>query len=236
MGRYRKAIRVGKLNYNKMKNLMKLLVLVIVFSLATETFAQKFWVKGGLNLSDMLVKDDDDTYSDEFKMKPGFHIGASAEFPINEMFSFETGLLLSTKGIKMSEEEDGDKYEAKLNLMYLDIPLNAKASFDIGGAKLYGTFGPYIGLGMHGKSKYEETYDGETETDEENIKWGSDEDDDLKRFDFGLAAGAGVEIKSFQIGLTYALGLANISPDSDGGYKMNNRVLGISVGYKFGGK
>jgi len=218
-----------------MKNLMKLLVLVIVFAMATETFAQKFWVKGGMNLSNILEKDNDDTYSDDYKMKPGFHVGATAEFPINEMFSFETGLLLSTKGMKMSEEEDGDKYEASINLLYLDIPINAKASFDIGGAKLFGTFGPYIGMGLSGKSKYEVTYEGETETEEETIEWGSD-DEEVKRLDFGLAVGAGVEIKSFQIGLTYALGLANISPDTEDGYKINNRVLGISLGYKFGGK
>lgn len=219
-----------------MKNLMKLFVLVALFSMATETFAQKFWVKGGLNLSDMLVKDDDDTY-DEFKMKPGFHIGATAEFPVNEMFSFETGLLLSTKGTKMSEGDDDYSYESKINLFYLDVPLNAKASFDLGGAKLYGTFGPYIGIGLSGKIKSEGSYEGETETEEETIEWGSDEEeDDLKRFDFGLAVGAGVEIKSFQIGLTYGLGLANISPDTEDGFKINNRVLGISVGYMFGGK
>lgn len=216
---------------------MKLLVLVIVFSLATETFAQKFWVKGGMNLADMLIKDDEDNLSDDYKMKPGFHLGATAEMPINEMFSFETGLLLSTKGTKMSEEEDGDKYEGKINLMYLDIPLNAKASFDIGGAKLYGTFGPYIGMGLSGKIKSEVTYNGETETDEETVEWGSDEEeDDLKRLDFGLAVGGGVEIKSFQIGLTYGLGLANISSDTEYGMKISNRVLGISVGYSFGGK
>lgn len=224
-----------------MKNLVKLLVVVIAFTMTTEIFAQNFGIKGGLNLSNMLVKDDDDTYSDDFKMKPGFHIGATAEFPLTGIFSFETGLLLSTKGSKMSEEEtfmgETYKYESKLTLFYLDIPLSAKASFDLGGTKIYGVFGPYLSYGLSGKSKYEETFDGETESDEEDIKWGSDEDEsDLKRLDFGLTMGAGVEINSIQIGLSYALGLANISPYTDGGSKINNRVLGLSVGYKFGGK
>ena len=141
----------------------------------------------------------------------------------------------------MSEEEtfmrETYKYESKVNLLYLDIPLSAKASFDLGGTKIYGVFGPYLGFGLSGKSKYEEAFDGETESDEEDIKWGSDEDEsDLKRLDFGLTMGAGVEINSIQIGLSYALGLANISPYTDGGSKINNRVLGLSVGYKFGGK
>ena len=209
--------------------------------MTTESYAQTFGVKAGLNLSNMLVEDDDDTYSDDFKVNPGFHVGATAEFPITELFSFETGLLLSTKGFKVSEEEtfmgETVKYESKLNLIYLDIPLTAKASFDLGGARIYGVFGPYIGMGLSGKSKFEITAMGETETEEEDIKLGSDEDeDDVKRLDFGLTMGAGVEISSIQIGLSYGLGLANISPYTDGGSKISNRVLGISVGYKFGRK
>jgi len=224
-----------------MKYLANLLVVVIVCTMTTELFAQNFVVKGGLNLSNMIAKDDEETYSDDFKMRPGFHVGAAVEFPINEMFSFETGLLLSTKGFKMSEEEtyDGEtyKFEEKINLLYFDIPLTAKATFDLGGAKIYGVFGPYLGMGLSGKEKYEVTIDGETDTEEEDIEWGSDEDEDfLKRLDFGLTMGAGVEISSIQIGLTYGLGLANISSYNDDGTKVNNRVLGISVGYKFGGK
>lgn len=222
-----------------MKNLLKLLIVVIGFTMTTESYAQTFGVKAGLNLSNMLVEDDDDTYSDDFKVNPGFHVGATAEFPITELFSFETGLLLSTKGFKVSEEEtfmgETVKYESKLNLIYLDIPLTAKASFDLGGARIYGVFGPYIGMGLSGKSKFEITAMGETETDEEDIKWGSDEDD-FKRLDLGLTMGAGVEISSIQIGLSYGLGLANISTNADGGSKISNRVLGISVGYKFGRK
>jgi len=220
-----------------MKYLVKLFVVVIAFTMATdELFAQNFGLKGGLNLSNMLMKDDDDTYSDDLKMKPGFHVGATAEFPLSEIFSFETGLLLSTKGFKMSESEEEISMEVKMNLLYLDIPLTAKTTYDLGGPKIYGVFGPYVGMGLSGKSKIEVTYDGETETEEEDIEWGSDKEKDLKRLDFGLTMGAGVEIKSFQIGLTYNLGLANISPDTDGGLKINNRVLALTVGYKFGGK
>lgn len=223
-----------------MKNLIKLLIVFVVSTTATESFAQIFRLKAGLNLSNILEKDDDGTYSDDYKMNPGFHLGATAEFPVTEIFSFETGLLLSTKGYKVSEEEtymgETYTYKVKANLLYADIPLTAKASFDIGGAKIYGIFGPYLGLGLSGKYKSEETSMGETETNTEDIKWGSDEqEDDLKGLDFGLTVGAGVEVNAIQIGLSYGLGLANISHYTEGGYKMNNRVLGISVGYRLGG-
>lgn len=224
-----------------MKNLAKLIIVIIAFTMSSELFAQKFAVKAGLNLSNMLIKEDGETYSDDFKMRTGFHVGATVDFPINDMFSFETGLLLSTKGFKMSEEEtyEGETYtyEEKLNLLYFDIPLTAKVSFDAGGAKIYGLFGPYLGMGLTGKWKYEATYAGETDSEEEDVEWGSDEEsDDLKRLDFGLTMGAGVEISSFQIGITYGLGLANVSSYTDYETKANNRVLGITVGYIFGGK
>ncbi len=221
-----------------MKILSKLIIVVIVFTMATSSFAQNFGIRAGLNLSNMLEKDDDITYSEDYKMNPGFHVGATAEFPITEMFSFETGLFLSTKGFKISEEETfwGEtlKIDAEMNLLYIDVPLTGKASFDLGGAKVYGVLGPYIGMGISGKLKWEFSMDGETEKGEEDIEWGSDEDQhDLKRLDFGLTVGAGVEISSIQVGLTYGLGLANISPYSDDGFKTNNRVLGVTLGYKF---
>ena len=187
----------------------------------------------------MLFKEDGETYSDDFKMRPGFNIGATAEFPLSEMFSFETGLLLSTKGFNYSLEEtemgETIKLEWNTNLLYLDIPFLAKSSFDLGyDKKIYGTFGPYVGVGISGKSKIKATFEGETETDEETIEWGSDkESSDFKRLDFGLTIGAGVEINSVLIGLNYSLGLANISPNTDNGNMINNRVLGLSVGYKF---
>ncbi|MEQ8547142.1 MAG: porin family protein [Cyclobacteriaceae bacterium] len=224
-----------------MKNILKLLIVLIGFTMTTESYAQTFGVKAGLNLSNLLVEDDNETYSDDYEMNPGFHVGATAEFRITQLFSFETGLLFSTKGFKISGEESifgvAIQYESKMNLFYLDIPLTAKASFDLGSAKIYGVFGPYIGMGLSGKSKYETTTLGETETGEEDINWGSDEvEDDLKRLDFGLTMGAGVEISAIQIGLSYGLGLANILPYNDDGSRISNRVLSISVGYKFGGK
>ena len=103
-----------------MKYLVKFFVVVIAFTMTTELFAQNFGVRAGLNLSNMLMKDDDDTYSDEFTMNPGFHVGPTVEFPINEIFSFESGLLLTTKGFKISDKEtfmdETYEYEQKLNL------------------------------------------------------------------------------------------------------------------------
>ncbi|HZK08561.1 MAG TPA: porin family protein [Bacteroidales bacterium] len=218
-----------------MKKVITLLVMLFVVSLATEVVAQTIRARAGFNLSKMLMKDDDKTLSseDEYKMLPGFHLGATAEIPFSDMFSFETGLLLSTKGYKYKDEGSLYETEGKVTLYYLEIPITGKATFDVGGVKVYGVFGPYLGFGLTGKYKNEFTIAGITEKSDGDIEWGTDaEKDDYKRLDFGLTVGAGVEIDAFQIGINYGLGLANLSPNSDNGYRQKNRVLGITIGYK----
>ena len=219
-----------------MKNTTKFLLVIMISLIGFQSYAQSFGVKGGLNLANLLDKDDDDTWSNDYKMNMGFHIGATMNYPFTDAFSLETGLLLDTKGFKYEEEAYGAEVKLKGNLYYIDIPITLKASYDIGNnLVMYGTFGPYIGMGLSGKLKIEVKYEGDTETEEEKIIWGNDEEeDDLKRFDFGLAFGGGVEISAIQIGVSYDLGLANISPYTDDGTIIQNRVLKFSVGYKFG--
>ena len=57
----------------------------------------------------------------------------------------------------------------------------------------------------------------------------------MRKFDFVILGGAGVEYKSFQIGASYSLGLADLFADPDFGLKMYNRVLSITLAYKFAG-
>lgn len=221
-----------------MKNFAKFFMVIMMITTASICGAQTYRAVAGLNVSKMHLEDAEDIYSEGFKWKPGLRVGALVEFPISEVFSIETGLLVSSKGFKVKDEEkfQGETYEfeSKLNLLYLESPINAKASFPVGKAKIYGTFGPYMGLGLSGKVKTKQTIAGETETEEENIEWGAD--DGLKRFDFGIIAGAGLEVNAIQIGVDFGLGLANIAQNTDAGAKITNQVLGISLAYKIAGE
>ena len=217
--------------------LIKLSTVIFLLSFGTETFAQNFGIQAGLNLSTMFIKNDEYNLSEDYKMKTGFHFGPTVEFPINEMFSFESALLFSTKGtITADERETYDAYifKQKINMFYLDIPILAKAAFKIGSSKIYGSFGPYAGIGLNAKIKTKLTTDGKTETNKENISFRSN-DDELKRMDYGLVAGGGIELKKMQFGINYGLGLANISGVTTNGSIIKNRALSISCGYKFGG-
>lgn len=192
-------------------------------------------VKGGLNLSKMLMKDDDDTYSSNFKMNPGFNVGVTGEFDITELFSFETGFMLNSKGFRDKQTIFGIESETKMNLIYLDIPLTAKATIEIGSLEIYGVAGPYVGFGLTGKQISKVSGNGNSSKDTYDIDWGSDaQKDDLKRLDFGVLAGAGIQLNGLQVGFTYGLGLANVSAYTDGGTTFKHNVLSFSVGYRFG--
>ena len=215
-----------------MKHVQRFLFTILIVTFVAEASAQTFVLKGGLNLANMVWQDEDGTYSDELVNNPGFHLGAVVDIPISETFSFEPGLLLSTKGFKLEESYSGYDYKMKANLYFFDVPLNIKAAFDAGNASIYATAGPYIGVGLSGKTKSESTYQGQTEEDEEAVIWGNDPDnDDLKRFDGGVAVGAGVEFNSFLLGVSYWWGLANASPYTEFETKYQHRVLEFSIGY-----
>lgn len=221
-----------------MKNQILLQILMMLVVCSTSSFTQTLSVKAGLNLSNFFVKDDHETYSEDYKWRSGIHVGAIAEIPIRNMLSFETGLLLSTKGHREMVEDTflGETIKLKVStrLYYLDIPINAKVSIPAGKLKFYGSIGPYFGFGIYGKTKTEFTFQGNTEKEDEDISWGSDEEDDhLRRLDLGLTVTAGIELKFIQIGLSYNLGLANISSFREEGATIKNKVIGISLAYRF---
>ena len=206
-----------------MKNFGKIFFFLVAVACSNSLFSQAFGVRAGLNLANMTF-DSDSEGSDDFDtdMLIGLNLGVSASFEISSGLMFETGLGLSQKGFKISE----GGYTGTYRVNYLDIPLTIKKSF--AGDKIFVQAGPYLGFAISGKSKSK--FDGET-TDEP-IDLGSDEDDTQKRLDFGLTFGAGAMVtEKIQVGLSYGLGLANVSPYTENGYKETNQVIGITVGY-----
>lgn len=216
-----------------MKKASIFLLVILTSLLCFQSYAQTFGIKGGLNLSNMLIESDGET--EDLKMKPGFHIAGIIDFQFTDLLSLETGLILDTKGFKFEDEGSGYSYKEKLNTFFLDIPVVLKVSVDAGSSvRIFGAAGPYIGVGLTGKWKSVYEDQGAKDTDEEKVEWGNTDDDHLKRLDYGLTFGAGVEIKAVLIGISYDLGLANISAFTDYETKIKNRVLRITVGFWFG--
>lgn len=74
------------------------LAIASVFSLClTQSYAQTFGVKAGLNLSEFRTKNTLNIGDDYKRPNFGYHAGATAEFKTAEWLSAETGILFSLK-------------------------------------------------------------------------------------------------------------------------------------------
>ena len=193
----------------------KLFLLVLVAMVSTASFAQMSWnVKAGVNMSNVSDMEAD--------MKFGYQVGVGMEYAFDDMWSLRPSLMFITKGCKAGE----DGYEAKLNPMYLQIPIMAAAGFNISdNMRFIVNAGPYVGFGIGGK--YSEEFDGEKE--EADIF--GDEGLDGKRFEFGVGVGVGLEISKFIVSLDGMFGLTKVFDSEDVSPK--NTTIALSVGYKF---
>lgn len=199
----------------------KLLTILLFLFLSSDSFAQTIAVKAGLQTSTHLWNG----VVDGAELKPGFHVGATAAFPIRKDFSFETGLLLMTKGHKSTDDFFGPELKVNISTLYLDIPLTAKFTSEVGNMKAYFQVGPYLSMGFVGKARLETTQLGQTTTEEVDVEWGSDVDGAFNRVGLGLFSGAGIEFNRIQAGLFFGLGLNDVSKNR------HHRVIGISLGY-----
>ena len=96
--------------------------------------------------------------------------------------------------------------------------------------------GPFFAVGTGGKIKIIDYYDGDkVQTESSDLSWGPGPDDDVRTIDFGFSLGAGVEFRAFQLRMFYQLGLPDVSPSAESWEKLLNRMLGISVGFRFAG-
>ncbi|WP_353139531.1 porin family protein, partial [Pseudopedobacter sp.] len=150
-------------------------------------------------------------------------------------FSFQPGLSFQGKGYKVDVEDEGISFTDKVNLGYLEIPLNAVLHLPAGDGNVFIGAGPYASFGLFGKEKVESNAP-EFESMNEDVKFGNSEDDDIAPMDFGLNFMLGYRLNSgllFNAG--YGLGLANNIPKDlrENDLKYKHKVFSISVGYSF---
>lgn len=181
---------------------------------------ERFGIRAGLNIAKESYKQSGMSLT--LDNQTGVLAGLVYECPLTEQLYVGTGLLFSQKGGKF-ETDEGSTKEI---LNYLDLPLNLVFKADLKGPKLLLEAGPQFSYALSGKDKTEVS----GMSVSEDIEFGSGEDQ-VKRFDFGLNLGGGIEFMDFQLKVNYVIGLADISNFSGGSVK--NNTLGISLSYFF---
>jgi hypothetical protein len=210
----------------------KILLSLLLSVLSLSAIAQnlEFGVKGGVNFVKTNIPSqykDDPLVSG--KTLTTFSVAAFMDFKFGN-FSYQPAVSFTGKGRQVfykGQEADGIDVTEKNNLYYLQVPMNIIYRLPITMGNLYAGVGPYVAVGLLGKTKYITSATTETH----NIKFGNNETD-IKSTDFGADIIAGLKLKNgLLIGLNYDLGLTNISNNK--GDNIKNRVLGVSAGFVF---
>ncbi|MCX2681478.1 porin family protein [Galbibacter sp. EGI 63066] len=203
-----------------MKKLLLVAVATIGFVFVSQAQEVKFGVKAGINIANLTGADED------IDARTSLHIGGVVEFPFSEKFALQPELLFSSQGAKVSESEEGNSYERKLKLNYLNIPVMAKLYLTKGFSL---EAGPQAGFLLSAKDKWEATF-GTSESYEDDIK------DQLKEIDLSFNFGLGYKLENglFFSG-RYNLGFSDISDFEEEGDddKVKNGVFQLSVGFMF---
>lgn len=189
-----------------------------------------FGVRAGVNFTNINGEhaNGDDL---DYKIKPGFHVGVNAEIPLADEFFIQPGVLFSTKGGKLDIPGN-----PKINVAYVEVPVNFLFKPEIGTGKLLLGVGPYLGIGVGGKYKTDEKdFDVKFTND---IKASDPEEAYYtKRIDAGGNLLFGYEFaNNFSVQLNAQLGLLNLDPKIEGNKpnsKAKNTGFGVSVGYRF---
>ena len=207
----------------------KRIYIVLLAAVLTASYAQAqltFGARAGLNLTNVFQEDESGNLKG-LDWKPGFQIGAAAEYDLlNEEIYFQTGILFSQQGMKTEGSLLGSKVKLMWNLNYIQIPINLVGKVDLGSTTFFLQAGPYLGYGIGGKL----TAEAGGESTSEKIKFGSGDDADFRAFDLGLGAGAGFQFGNLQTGLGLNYGLVNLGKD----VKVKNIGLVFTLTYMFG--
>lgn len=149
----------------------------------------KFDVHAGMSMANITNSDAD--------LKIGYSVGVGMDYAITDMWAFQTGLNFTSKGCKGSEKG----VDAKINPVYLDIPLLAAIKLPISeGNTFVVNAGPYVGFGLGGKATVES---GGAEVGTKLFKKIDGADEALmNRCAVGLQYGVG-----FELGYKYLLNL-----------------------------
>ena len=187
--------------------------------------AQEVGVKAGMNSASLTPEEDEDP---ETSRRIGFVGGGWIRWPVSARFSFQAEALVSEKGVTyhVPPIEQFPGGESEVRLRYLEVPLLARGDFSASGAPtrffIIGGVAPAFELAARAIVRPR----GEDEIDR-------DFGDQVKPFDLGLVAGAGLEFGRVVIEARYTHALLHINEDDNGEDRIRNRVFSVMAGFRF---
>jgi len=203
----------------------KVLTGMAVLFICANANAQLFYAQGGVNLANITKTNDGHT--EKNNMLTSFNVGLMGRFGLSKTVDLESGLLLTGRGSKAETYFNGgnDYVKSTFNPLYVELPLNLIIAVPLEkGTGLFFNAGPYIAVGVGGKSKTDSKFT--SQQDDASY-------DKLKRFDYGINVGGGFQLAHLILKANYGFGLAKINStesNNTANDKNKYRTVSISVG------
>ena len=186
-----------------MKKLVFAAAIVAATVFCTDASAQRYnsarvGLMGGFTSSSTSIKNMDS------KSVSLYHVGLTAEIPLLGGFAIQPGLLYQVKGMSADKfnsssiSESLGSFETKVG--YLEVPVQVQWGLDLLAFRPYVLAEPFVGFRL-GQSTKGEVAD--------KLK------DNLKKVEYGLGVGAGVDVWRLQLSVKYFWNFGKIY-DKDG--------------------
>lgn len=154
--------------------------------------------------------------------RTGYLIGFYYSFLFSDQFGLQPELLYNSMGAKVGS--------STISLNYVSLPVFVRYNAT---EQLHFLAAPQLSYLLSGKG----------ETTSPSGTTSTDVKDTITSADLSLSGGLGVDLKNFNIGLRYVLGLNNIAKNPSGSasgfdyeYKLRNRGWQIVAGYRLSGR
>ena len=164
-----------------MKKFLPLFLVALVATATVSAQGLRYGITGAMNVANYAMEVEGISFNPDSRIgfRAGFRMEMDAPF-IYDGFYFDAEALLSAKGAKFDSSSGEDAASVISRPYYLEIPIHIgyRYMFGQGNVGIFGSFGPYFGVGLFGTNKV--TVAGvESKPD-------AFSSDGLKRFDFGL--------------------------------------------------
>ncbi len=211
--------------------LLMVLLSTLPVTAQNEDPAPRFGVKGGLNLSSLFVNDPNVESS---TWKAGYHAGVYLKIPLTHLLSIQPEVLYSNTGSRFRYGNSGlgqalgvQPGTVRFDLGYLQVPV--LFMIHLGPFNVHA--GPYAAYLLNANLDHEISNDISGNANILNLN-----QTDFQRFDYGVAAGVGYDLRKFRLGVRYNHGSGQLD---DGGIadrltgNARNAVAQVYAGFSF---
>ncbi len=228
-----------------MKYRLLLFILLLGSTAHAQFRAEKRVFKMGVNFVD-VVSSSTNFASPEHDLKPALNLGFAADFRLGRSpLCLRIGGQYQPRGFfDKTDLGNGLSYTRNLSLHYLDLPVDLVLATGGENTKLYASAGGYVGYAVYGRlTRRANGFDflvvrqvGEKDSVSKasvlrENPFSSTSSTNFRRLDYGMNFAVGFERNNFQVGITYGLGLANLTNAPR--QTLYNRALGLFLYYRF---